>query len=52
MEREHFRYCMSVKALVNLVVNTTMIAGGRKESAMKDLKVLLVDFGSYLVSYC
>ena len=38
MESEHFRCCMSVKALVNC----TMIAGGRKESTTKDLKVLQV----------
>ena len=48
MEREHFRYCMSVKALVN----ATMIAGGRKESTTNDLKVQQVDFGSCLASYC
>ena len=43
MERdlEHFRCCMSVKALAN----TFMIAGGRKEGTAKDLKVLHVDFG-------
>ena len=40
MEREHFRYCISVKALVN----ATMIAGGRKESATNDLTVQQVDF--------
>ena len=43
MEREHFRCCMSVKVLVN----TTIIAGGRKESTTKDLKVLPVEFGSH-----
>ena len=41
MDREHFRYCMSVKALVN----ATMIAGGRKESTTNDLKVQQADFG-------
>ena len=35
MERKHFRYCMSVKALVN----PTMIAEGRKESTSNDLEV-------------
>ena len=40
MEREHFRCCMSITALVN----TTMIVGGRKEGTTKDLKVLQVDF--------
>ena len=48
MEREHFRPCMSVKALV--IANS--VAGGRKESTMKDLKVLQVGCGSYLASYC
>ena len=47
MEREHFRCCMSVKALVN----ATMIAGGRKESTTNDLKVQQADFGSCLASY-
>ena len=42
MEREHFCCCMSVKVLVN----TTMIAGGRKESTTKDLKTVQVEFGS------
>ena len=41
MEREHFRCCISAKALVN----TIMIVGGRKESTRKDLKVLQVDLG-------
>ena len=41
MEREHFRYCMSVIAFVN----ATMIAGGRKESTTNDLKVQQEDFG-------
>ena len=35
VEREHFRCCISAKALVN----TIMIVGGRKESTRKDLKV-------------
>ena len=35
MEREHFRCCMSVKALVNLIVNTTMIAGGGRRVLWK-----------------
>ena len=48
MEREHFRCCMSVKALAK----ATLIAGGRKEGATKDLKVLQVDFGQCLVSNC
>ena len=46
MKSEHFRCCMSVKVLVN----TTMIVGGRKESTTKDLKILLVDSGSCLAS--
>ena len=48
MERQHFHCCMSVKALVN----ANMIAGVQKESTMKDLKILQVDCGSCLVSYC
>ena len=35
MEREHFRPCMSVKALVN----ANRVAGRRKEITTKDLKV-------------
>ena len=46
-EREHFRPCMSVKALLN----ANMIAEGRKESTTKDLKVLPEEFGSCLASY-
>ena len=41
IEIEHFHCCMLVKALSN----TTMIAEGRKEGTMKDLKVLELDFG-------
>ena len=37
---EYFLCCISVKALVN----TSMIAGGRKEGITKDLKVLQVRF--------
>ena len=48
MEREHFRPCMSVKALV--IANR--VAGGRKENTTKHLKVLQVEFGSCLASYC
>ena len=48
MEREHFHCCMSVEALVN----ANMIAGGRNESTMKDLKIQQVDFGLCLASYC
>ena len=46
MERKHFRYSMSVIALVN----ATMIAGERKESTTNELKVQQVDFGSCLAS--
>ena len=48
MEREHFHCCMSVEALVN--ANT--IAGGKKESTTKDLKVQQVDCRLCLASYC
>ena len=48
MEGEHYCCCMSVKALVN----TTTIAGERKESTTEDLKVLQVDFESCWPSYC
>ena len=48
MEREHFRPCMSVIALV--IANR--VAGGRKESTTKDLKVLQVECGLCLASYC
>ena len=47
-EREYFRPCMSVKALV--IVNK--LAGGRKESTTKDIKVLQVECGLCLASYC
>ena len=47
MEREHFCPCMSVKALI--IANR--VAGGRKESTMKDLKVLQVECGLCLASY-
>ena len=42
MEREHFRCCISVKALIN----ANIIAGGRKESTTKDIKVLKIEFVS------
>ena len=42
MGREHFRYCMSIKALVN----ANAIVGGRKDSTTNDPKVQQVDFGS------
>ena len=48
MERKYFRPCMSVEALV--IANR--VAEGRKESTMKDLKVLQVECGLCLASYC
>ena len=48
MEREHFRPCMSVKALV--IANR--VAGGRKEGTTKDVKVLQVECELCLASYC
>ena len=47
-ETEYFRPCMSVKALVI----AKKVAGGRKESTTKDIKVLQVECGLCLASYC
>ena len=46
--KEHFRPCISVKALVI----AKRVAGGRKEGTTKDIKVLQVECGLNLASYC